>query len=594
MNYEISRILLPTSEWKDYTKLFVRCKNEQMLCINGHYIHTRLYEFNTWMNLFAAKKYYKYCDLGELYLKLHIKGSYHLQIIGSNRDLLYSHVDTILVDTYITSETSEIGIPNAKNYEGVYFIVFEDKNQPIEIISAAWTTDNAPVRNNRLAIITCTYKREQFINKNIILFKHFINSNPNLKDRIKLFVVDNGSTLDLSNSDEATQIYHNINAGGAGGFTRGLMEVCYLNDGIEKNNPYTRVVFMDDDVEIIPEVFYRTLVLSDYLKEEWKESFINGAMVSLERKNIFIENIGFQNNFWVKANYQNVDLFDYYNVLLTSDYSDGVFKDKNRRVHSAWWYCSFYLEKSTKNNLPMPVFFRGDDIEWSWRNLGKHHIILNGIFVWHASFEYRVSIFAEMYYATRNMFLLNAIYTWDFKIKYEQYFKKIFFYRLKIYDYTAIELLLASMDDIIKGSAVFREDPEGQLQRIIQIAKKTQYFDADKNELERMRNSYPKAGLKSKIIYILKKIFNKTSVALEWYPSVYNFIFHKEVKIYNLLTKKYCIRSFNRKLAAVYKKDFYKKLRKIKKNYDILKKDYMDSYKELTSFVFWKEYLRLS
>lgn len=35
-----------------------------------------------------------------------------------------------------------------------------------------------------------------------------------------------------------------MNAGGAGGFTRGLIEVMKLNAG------YTRVLFMDDDVEI--------------------------------------------------------------------------------------------------------------------------------------------------------------------------------------------------------------------------------------------------------------------------------------------------------------------------------------------------------
>ena len=56
MNYELSRIALPTPEWKKHTNLFVRCDDEQMVNINGHYIHARLYEFNTWMNTFAAKK----------------------------------------------------------------------------------------------------------------------------------------------------------------------------------------------------------------------------------------------------------------------------------------------------------------------------------------------------------------------------------------------------------------------------------------------------------------------------------------------------------------------------------------------------------
>lgn len=40
-----------------------------------------------------------------------------------------------------------------------------------------------------------------------------------------------------------------MNAGGAGGFTRGLIEVMKLNAG------YTRVLFMDDDVEIFRNLF---------------------------------------------------------------------------------------------------------------------------------------------------------------------------------------------------------------------------------------------------------------------------------------------------------------------------------------------------
>lgn len=602
MTFEISRILLPSAEWKDHTALFVRYHNDCRVVLDGKYSNARLYEFNTYMNMFAAQKYYKYCDLGELYLKLHVRGAYHVQIIGSKRDHVHERIDTILVDTDVTSEKTEIIIPGAKDYEGVYFVIFEDEKNPVDIISAAWATDKAPVRKNRLAIVTCTFKREHYINKTIAVYEGFVNNNPELRERLKLFVVDNGKTLPLEKSNETTLIFHNKNAGGAGGFTRGLMEVCRLNDGPEKENPYTRVLFMDDDVEIIPETFYRTVVLSDYLKEDWKDSFVNGAMLFIERKNTYFESLPKQNGLWVKDDRKNLDVFNYDLVLMSNLRSDHEFANKDKKVDGAWWYCCFPIKNTTKNSLPLPVFFRGDDVEWSWREHGKHFISINGICVWHADFRWRVSLAAAVYYRPRNMFMINSIYTENFKHCFERYFESYFIRRLKTYDYIAIQLLLLAMDDILKGSNVFREDPEEHLKSVSQITKSIEWVDAGEDELEQAKHYFPGAGFKRKVVSKLTKwgrycpdfLFSRSSIALEWYPPVDNFRLRREVKVYNLANKKYCIRRFDRKQCAFYEKEFYRRLRKMKERYEELKNDYKEAYKEFTSFAFWEKYLELS
>ena len=599
MNYELARIILPTPEWKDQAELFMRSGSEREIYINKHHTKAKLYEFNTWMNMFAAKKYYKYCDLGELYLKLNIKGSYHLQVIGSNYNYLYNYLDTILVDTYVTSNKIEIAIPNANNYEGIFFVVLEDKDKPIEIISAAWTTDKSPVRANRFAIVTCTYKREDFINKTISVYEQFIGSNPKLKERIKLFVVDNGKTLDIKRNNDTTKIYHNKNAGGSGGFTRGLMEVCCLNEKAEENDPYTRVLFMDDDVEVIPESIHRTMILTDYLREEWKDSFINGAMLNLEEKNLFFENLAFQKNLYVCGDNQNTDLCNYERILLINRRPDNIFNNINVKVDSAWWFCSFCIGKETKNNLPLPFFVWADDVEWSWRNFGKHHISFNGIFVWHPNFIWRTSVLRDLFFLPRNMFMVNAIYTNNFKEKFEKYYCDIFIYRLRVYDYIGIEILLAAMDSILKGSLAFREDPEAQLQKITQIANKIIYFDAAKEELKQAESYFPGAGPRRKVaskltlwgVFFPDFLFTKESIALEWFPSIDNFRLRKNVKVYNLLTSKYCIRAFDRKKILFYRREFKKRLAKIKRNFDVLRKDYSNSFSEFTSFGFWEKYL---
>lgn len=142
-----------------------------------------------------------------------------------------------------------------------------------------------------------------------------------------------------------------MNAGGAGGFTRGLIEVMKLNAG------YTRVLFMDDDVEIFPESFYRTLALSDYLKEEYKDAFINGAMLDLYRKSDFLKP-GSANGLWVEAFHRGQEL-KYDNVLKINQIPAEIFNDASRKVDTAWWFHCFDISLAQKTVSRLPFFQRG-------------------------------------------------------------------------------------------------------------------------------------------------------------------------------------------------------------------------------------------
>ena len=60
------------------------------------------------------------------------------------------------------------------------------------------------------------------------------------------------------------------------------------------------------------------------------------------------------------------------------------------------------------DNLPIPVFIRGDDVEYGLRN-AKNIIALNGICVWHEPFENKYSS-AMYYYILRNRLIDNALH----------------------------------------------------------------------------------------------------------------------------------------------------------------------------------------
>lgn len=590
--YELSRIVMPTSDFVDNVELFVN-QEEAPCYINGAIKNCNIYKFNTWMNMFAPKKHYFYCELGDIYLKLKVKGRYILQVVGSNSNKAFDRIDEILINQEYDGN-QEILIPNSQMYDGIYYTIIEDKNKPIEIINGAWCTNKEPQRDNKLAIVTCTFKREDYINKNIALFESFIKENPNLKDKIKLIVADNGKTLDVTRSNDKVKIIPNMNAGGAGGFTRGLIDV------IEQNAGFTRVLFMDDDVEIFPESFYRTLMLANYLKDEFKDAFINGAMLDLYNKSMFFENISIQHELWLTGIYNNIDLTKYDNILLTNNISTSYFGNHNKYVSSAWWYCSFPLSFANKKGLPIPIFFRGDDAEWSWRACGTHIIPMNGICIWHSPFKWRVSKVADYYYLPRNMFFLNSIYRQDFKQVYQSMLKNRLNYLLNTYDYISLELFKTALEDILKGSNALRVNPEKQFIEINSINKKTDYINCeDEKELDYAENHRVHAKKWRKFIWKIAKngrycpkfLFKKRGVAIEWYPPVEDFMLVKEVKVYNLFTKKCEIRRFDKKKLDFYEKEIKKLLNEIEQNYDKLHEDHIKAHKEFSTMDFWKKYL---
>lgn len=127
------------------------------------------------------------------------------------------------------------------------------------------------------------------------------------------------------------------------------------------------------------------------------------------------------------------------------------------------------ISLSHKKRSPGSRFFRGDDVEWSWRNFGRHHISINGICVWHAPFIWRVSKPADYYYLPRNMFFINVLYTADFKKHFKDYLIQRLKYLTATYDYASLDLLIKAMKDILNGSAVFRENPENSLPKSIKL-----------------------------------------------------------------------------------------------------------------------------
>ncbi len=587
--YTLSRIVFPDSDFEKDKELFYRKKDVVM-------------SFDTWMNLFAAKKWYSYCALGKLYLKVTASGEARIDIFGhvlkeaknldskllSSTDIEFGHEQTEKV----------ICVENAKEFDGISFCFIHEKDNSAQFISASWCTDTPPARSHRLAIATCTFKREAYINKTIRKFSAFMENNKELSEKLHLYVIDNGKTLSQELGNLYVDIVPNMNAGGAGGFCRGLM--------FAYDNNYSRCLFMDDDVEIFPESFFRTLVLAEYFKEEYKDAFISSPMMSIYDKSMCVENLTVQSGLWLRGYYHDISVAGLYNVLKVIDIDKSLFDTVY--TSSAWWYACFSTSL-TEGEYPLPVFFRGDDAEWSWRFHGQHHVSMNGVCIWHAPFGWRVEKVADYYYLPRNMFWINSIYTKDFKAKFNSLFDETFDYLIQTYNYSCVELFLQAIKDILKGEEIYSENPEFQYKRINAFAKeRSNTFPCEEvMELEKAKDKIkPKRGslgykflnklytFTQKGMLLPKFFFLKADgIAQEWVPPISDFILRKRVKVYNIFTKTCEIRVFDRKRIKEYHKEYKNLMNRLTENYDSLYENLSMAYNKMTKRYFWNKYLGL-
>lgn len=246
-----------------------------------------------------------------------------------------------------------------------------------------------------LALIICTYKREDYLLGNLALLKNslfFTDKESKYYDKIHIFVIDNASELDFE-TDAHIHLIHNSNNGGSGGFQRGIEEV--RKSGIEFSN----VIFMDDDVRFELSSFY---ILFDYLSEvscEFIDHPVAGRMLDLDNPNIQ----------WTAAekwNGGNIQHVEFLRDITDHDnpYTPGKVICDADADYGGFWFCC-YPYSYVKDNDILPFFIHCDDVEYGIR-CGKNPIIIEGVHVWHKTWVNRRDNLLY-YFDKRNTVILN-------------------------------------------------------------------------------------------------------------------------------------------------------------------------------------------
>ena len=248
----------------------------------------------------------------------------------------------------------------------------------------------------RLALNICTYKREQILRKNLEVLKGSEFFNPRNKhyyNKLEIFVIDNASELTLDPFSNL-HFFHNPNTGGSGGFQRGIEE-------IRKYDIFTHVVFMDDDISFEMSAFY---ILYDYLENvdiKNADRPVAGRMLDKDNPNIQ----------WTAAEKWNAGEIQHVEFLRditdpSNPYIPGKVIYDEDAEYGGFWFCC-YPYSFVKDNDIFPFFLHCDDVEYGLR-CGKSPVNIEGVHVWHETWEKKMSPVIE-YYDRRNSRLLNRM-----------------------------------------------------------------------------------------------------------------------------------------------------------------------------------------
>lgn len=430
------------------------------------------HDFTTFFNALSVKKWRTYTVCSSFFLHIEVQGA-PCRIVQTRADTFSWYTEEV-AGTEHALDGSEawrvLDIPLAVADDDVVVGFKIETQGTVRVRNGHYGTlvDEADIRPVELALCTTTFKREEYIERNIALVKECIlASDEPAAGHFHMHVVDNGRTLDTASLvAPGVSVHPNMNAGGAGGFARGMIEA------LRQTPKATHVLLMDDDVVVSPESILRTYNLLSLVTDEYAEAFLSGAMMSMDECDLRWEDMGY-----VAPDARFYPLKDKAHMGVLHDMVENEACEPPQggamsQHYAAWWYCAIPVSIIERNGLPLPVFVRCDDVEYSLR-CKPRFMTMNGICVWHLSFVMKYSAAVERYQMMRNVFIAQASSNIAPLSDPVQSLKLIVRLELKKFNYTDASLALDGFEDFLKGPRFIAEPvAEERFMRANRLAEK--------------------------------------------------------------------------------------------------------------------------
>ena len=458
--YKLQNVVLEdTRRLYDFGAMYVKSPHTPLFNEDGsvRLLASARYDFATYFGSLSIAKWKRYTHVRDGFaLHLRIKGSFQVWLVGCKHNYAANLCSrTTLLRKDCTSDgTAEVVVEFPTTDDDI--VAFELITKDECVFYGAYYTglvDESLVRPVRLNVVMTTFKKESYVRDNVALFEQLLASDEAVAKGLTVSVIDNGRTLQAPlSADYRIRLYANPNAGGAGGFARGMIEA------LDAEMQPTHLLMMDDDVNVLPEAFVRTHNLIAVVTPEYEEAFLSGAMLSMAWADAMGEDVGVIRINGVFGPVKPPRCMSDLSCIVANEATEVGDTD---RQYAAFWFCCFPMTVVHRQGLTMPFFVRGDDAEFGLRESGRRFMTLNGICVWHMPFDRaKLNVFNEDYLAVRNELVIKATVDSCGCLDMHGMIEERFHNEICKFEYGHVEMLLDGLEHFLAGPEwLMKADP---------------------------------------------------------------------------------------------------------------------------------------
>ena len=544
--------------------------------------------FGTWFNLFNLEKWQRECGLQSLQLQLEGEGTFELVVFLAPRsqswDRVVSRYAEFPADGRLEISLDQLLAPGVK--PGLVFFELRALGEG-RLTGADWQTLDAPRRQPQLALAVTTFKREAAVARTVERFCAFREASW-MKPHVQMIVTDNGQSLELP-PQEGVTVIPNENLGGAGGFTRGLLEA--------RARGASHCLFMDDDASIHMESLERTWMLLAYARDP--RTAVAGAMISEQHRWAVWENGA---RFFTRCQplHMGTDLRDMGQMMAMEH---AAAQPVPEDFYGGWWYFAFPLAQA--EHLAFPFFVRGDDVSFSLAN-DFSITTLNGVVSFQESFIEKES--PQTWYLDLRSHMAHHLSLPPLEVGAKGVLKIAvwFFLRnLPRMHYDTLAAINLAVEDVMKGPGFFDEHADMAQRRadIKALTRAEAWQDLDPRQVLPPVRHHPPAAWRRHLMKltlngllipgfarfgskITLEAQNRSHIGFAWGAAEITCLNAERTKFYTVRHSK----------AAAWRelKRFAANARAFLKAYDQLAADYRGRYGQLTSNDYWQNKLGVS
>jgi galactofuranosylgalactofuranosylrhamnosyl-N-acetylglucosaminyl-diphospho-decaprenol beta-1,5/1,6-galactofuranosyltransferase len=431
--------------------------------------------FAAYFNAFPASYWKRWTVVERVLLRMAVRGAGRVDVYRSKPNGDIVHLQGQPVRSLGERVELEIPVDLAPFEDGgwVWFDVFTD-DTPLEIVEAAWLADR-DLPAQPLSIGTTTFNRVNDCVATLLA----LGEDPAVLDVVsRVYVADQGSTKISTHPRFAEaaaalggrlEVIEQDNLGGSGGFTRALYESIEHTD-------VEQIMLLDDDIVLEPDSILRA---NAFARAAASPVIVGGHMLNLQAKSRLHsmgEVVDLGACVWRAAPDAEVD----------HDFGTNPLRDSEKlhkridATYNGWWMCLFPREVVKTVGLPLPLFIKWDDAEYSLRagDRGVPTVSLPGTAVWHMPWtDKNDSTDWTAYFHLRNRLVMAALHSpYDVRRTLLLQGLRTSMRRLLSMEYSTVAIEQKALEDFMAGPDRLFESLRGGLGEV--RALRARYTDA--------------------------------------------------------------------------------------------------------------------